>query len=76
MERKIARSLETLGNLQAAGYQLYGHCYCGHGVILDLEMLIQRFGEDYVFINEIRILRLLRCSVCRRPAGQITLQPR
>lgn len=76
MEPKIARSLETLGDLMEAGYTLYGHCYCGHGEILDMDVLIERFGKDYVFIGETRILRALRCKVCGRPAGQITLQPR
>jgi hypothetical protein len=76
MERKHAQTLESLGDLKLAGYQLYGHCYCGHADLLDLDMLIQRFGEGYVFIGEKRIVRALRCSVCGRPAGQITVQPR
>ncbi|MHA7774481.1 hypothetical protein [Roseibium sp. M-1] len=76
MEPKVSRTLTTLGDLKSAGYQLCGHCYCGHADILDLDLLIERFGEDYVFINETPILRALRCSVCRRPAGQITLKPK
>ncbi|MCR9282584.1 MAG: hypothetical protein NXH99_12890 [Rhodobacteraceae bacterium] len=76
MEPQIARTLETLGDLRVAGYQLYGHCYCGHADLLDLDVLIERFGKDYVLIGETRIVRALRCSVCRRSAGQITVQPR
>lgn len=76
MERKIARSLNSLGDLKAAGYKLYGHCYCGHADLLDLDVLIGRFGDSHSLINDTRILRSLRCSVCGRPAGQITLRPR
>ena len=71
-----AVSLNTLGDLKAAGYRLYGHCYCGHSQILDLDVLIEHFGSEYVFIGEKRIVRALKCSVCGRPAGQITVQPR
>lgn len=76
MEPKIARTLETLGDLKSAGYQLYGHCYCGHGQILNLDLLIDRFGKDYVFVGETRMVTALSCTACGRPAEKITLQPR
>ena len=68
-------SLRTLGDLKQAGYRLYGNCYCGRSRELDLDMLIERYGEDYVFINEHRIQRSLKCTSCGHPGGKLTLQP-
>lgn len=67
--------LATLADLKRAGYRLYGNCYCGRGRELDLGMLIERYGEDYVFVNEHRIQRSLRCNRCGHPGGKLTLQP-
>lgn len=69
-------SLSTLGDLKNAGFRIYGNCYCGHGRELDLEMLIKRYGVEYVFINEERNTGALVCTRCGQPGGRLTLQPR
>jgi hypothetical protein len=64
--------LRTLGDL----YQRYGHCYCGHAQVMNIDVPIDRFGADHEFIIDKRIVRARWCSECGRLAGQITPQPR
>lgn len=44
--------------------------FYGRGRKLDLDMLIERFGPDFVFINEIEISRRLRCK-CSHVGGTV-----
>lgn len=68
--------LETLGDLRRAGYQVIGNCsgkYCGRARRLNLDALIQRFGESYSFVNESRIGAALRCEGCGHRGGALTI---
>lgn len=58
-------SIETLGDLKQHGMTLIGNCAgpnCGHGRPLDIDMLIDRLGADYVFVNDRLIGSNLVCS--------------
>ncbi|MCP4319414.1 MAG: hypothetical protein GY789_26355 [Hyphomicrobiales bacterium] len=60
-----AISVTTLGDLRHEGWIVYAHCcarYCGRGRRLDLDMLIEIFGPQYVFIGDTRIPGRLRCK--------------
>lgn len=68
--------VETLGDLRDFGNGLYAHCLApnvGHGGKLDLDMLIKRFGEDYVFINETRIGAACVCKKCGHVGASLRL---
>jgi hypothetical protein len=59
--------MNTLAELRALGEGLNAHCgapYCVHSKLLDLDMLIKRFGPDYSIINEKRIAAALKCEIC------------
>ena len=65
--------MSTLADLKRENWTLYGHCTarnCGHGRAIDLDMLIERFGPDFVFINETGISRRLRCK-CGHLGGTV-----
>ena len=60
-------TVETLGDLRDHGMGLYAACAApnvGHGAKLDLDVLIEKFGEDYVYINDKRIGAACRCKQC------------
>ncbi len=71
-------TIRTLGDLKARGDSISAHCgnpNCGHYKLLDLDMLIARFGADYVFINETRIKNAVRCEICERKGGKLIFGP-
>ena len=65
--------MSTLGDLKRERYTLWGHCgnnlYCGHARILDLDVLIARFGESHVYINDREIPRRLKSKKCGHLGG-------
>lgn len=70
--------MDTLGKLRDFGYRLFAGCTApgsGHGDWLDLDVLIERFGEDYVFINETRIGAACVCKKCGHRGATLTLHP-
>lgn len=61
---------ETLADLKEHRMGLYAHCSApgaGHGSELDLDFLIDRFGKDFVYINETQISRALVYKKVRPP---------
>lgn len=69
-------AIETLGDLRDRGMGLYANCSApnaGHGSRLDIDLLIERFGADYVYINDTRIERSLVCSKCGHRGAHITV---
>jgi hypothetical protein len=65
--------VQTLGDLMANGMGLNAHCgstVCARGRALDIGVLIERFGSDYVYIGERRIAASLRCS-CGHKGGAL-----
>lgn len=76
--RKFHPSLETLGHLRDMNVRIFAHCtaqYAGHGDWLDIDALIERFGEDYVFINETRIGAACVCRKCGHRGATLRLHP-
>lgn len=66
--------IETLADLKAHRMGLYASCtaqYAGHGAPLDIDMLIERFGPDYVFINEQRIGASCVCRKCGHRGAEL-----
>ena len=73
-------TLDTLGALKRHGYRLWGHCgagiMCGYGAQLDMDRLIEKFGEDYPILNETKIGESLApCPRCGHKGGTTTLHP-
>jgi hypothetical protein len=69
-------TVETLGNLLDHGMGLYAHCArpgAGHGARLDLDMLIERYGEDYVYINDRRIAAACICQKCGHRGAKVNV---
>jgi DNA-directed RNA polymerase subunit RPC12/RpoP len=57
-------SIRTLGDLVAHGYGMNALCeHCRHRVDLDMQMLIRRFGADFVYVGKTLDPRL-RCTRC------------
>ena len=68
--------IETLGDLKRNGMGLYAHCTApnvGHGSRLDLDALIDRLGEDHVYINDRRLASMLVCSKCGHRGARLTV---
>lgn len=68
--------VETLGDLRAEGMGLYAHCDAqgvGHGRQIDLDKLIQIFGEDYVYIQDREIGRRAVCVHCGHVGAKINV---
>lgn len=68
--------VETLGDLRASGMGLYAHCtapHAGHGSLLDLDALIRRLGEDFVYINDKSIGRAAVCKRCGHKGALLTV---
>ena len=72
--------IDTLGALREGGYRLFAHCEidhtCLHSAVLDLDVLIERFGEDFPFIDRRdELARALVCARCGRRGAVIRLHP-
>lgn len=68
-------TVSTLGDLRDYGMGLFANCtaqFAGHGSQLNLDELIEKYGEDYVFINETRIARACKCW-CGHKGAKITM---
>lgn len=68
----------TLGEMKEEDYRLVAHCQnrdCGHGQALDIDLLIERFGPDYVIVGERRIGAACVCSACGHKGAAITINP-
>ena len=73
---KYPLAIDTLGKLRDLGYGLYAHCaalYAGHGSLLDLDLLIERYGEDYEFVGEERIAAACTCKRCGHRGATLRL---
>jgi hypothetical protein len=73
--------VEMLWQLKKLHMGLMGHCgsYCGADGCsycreLDLDLLIQRFGPEHVFVNDQWIARRIKCSRCGHKGGTITVK--
>lgn len=59
--------MTTLAEIKAAGEGLMANCArldCGHGKPLSLDLLIERYGQDYDVIRETRIAAACKCERC------------
>jgi len=72
-------SIETLGDLIDDGYRVSVHCHaplCWHWAPLDLVVLAERFGRDFVAVgNPNPLAAKLRCSKCQSKKVGIILLP-
>ncbi len=71
-------TIETLGDLKAHDIGLNAHCSApdtGHSGPLDIDMLIERFGADYIFIGDRRIGAACVCKVCGHRGARVMLAP-
>jgi hypothetical protein len=69
-------TISTLGDLKVHGMGLYAHCtapFVGHGGPLDIDSLIEKFGADFVYINETRISRSCICRHCGHKGAKLTV---
>ena len=77
MSKTSDSAVETLGDLRRHRMGLVGHCDhfdCSNSVVLDLDALIDRLGENFVFINDVRIGASLRCKQCGRKGGSTRIE--
>jgi hypothetical protein len=67
--------IQTLGDLRDNGIGLYAHCISpnvGHGSRLDLDALIDRLGEQHVYINDRKLASALVSRRCGQKGALIT----
>lgn len=76
MTSDFRTTVETLGDLKTSGMGLYAHCTApnaGHGSPLDLDELIRRLGESFVYINDTTIGRAAVCKRCGHKGAFLTV---
>lgn len=71
--------IQTIGQLREHGMTMTAYCEvraCPHGERLDLDALIERFGEDLDYVEQVwRITGRLRCRRCGHRGGRLIIAP-
>jgi hypothetical protein len=79
MTAPFKSSVENLGDLKSSGMGLFAGCTAqnsGHGSVLDLDVLIERYGADWSYIGRLdQIGRLCVCKECGHRGAHLILIP-
>lgn len=70
--------IETLGEIRRHEFIITANCTgfaCGRGRPLDIDRLIEIFGEDYSVIEDTRIRAALVCIRCKHRGGSLSVTP-